>query len=294
MKKGKLKTFQQRQNHYGYRFMLPWLIGFVVFTAIPFIGTIFLSFHIVRQTVVGFQFSWTGFGNYFMAFFENTEFVPAMLGYLTMIIPYSFVVVVLSFILAYLLNSIRILKGFFRTIFFLPVIIMSGPVMYQLIENSTRAEEMAGIRQLADIFIVQMIASYSPQLAGFLIGVFEQLSIIIWFTGIPIILYINGLQKINPIIYEAAQIDSANSWQILWKITIPIIKPIILIITIFTIVNIGTFSINPVYTLMEKTTENTSQGLGVAATFACIYSIVVLLLIGIVFLLFRNRDTERR
>lgn len=294
MAKGKLKTFQQRQNRYGYTFLLPWLIGFVVFTAIPFLGTIFLSFNIVRQTVVGFQFNWTGLGNYFMAFFENTEFVPALLGYLSMIIPYTFVIVVLSFILAYLLNSIRFLKGFFRTIFFLPVIIMSGPVMYQLIENSSRAEEMAGVRQLADIFIVQMIASYSPQLAGFLIGVFEQLSIIIWFTGIPIILYINGLQKINPIIYEAAQIDSANAWQILWKITIPIIKPIILIITIFTIVNIGTFSINPVYTLMEKTTENTSQGLGVAATFACIYSIVVLFLIGIVFLLFRGRETKRR
>lgn len=293
MKKEKMRTYQQRQNRQGFLFMLPWLIGFAIFTAVPFVGTIFLSFNIVRQTVTGFQFDWVGLGNYFMAFFENTEFVPALLGYLAMIVPYTFVIVVLSFVLAYLLNSISFLRGFFRTIFFLPVIIMSGPVMYQLIDNSAKTDQMEGIRQFQDIFIVQMIQTYSSDLAGLLIGVLEQLSIIIWFTGIPIILYINGLQKINPIIYEAAQIESANAWQILWKITIPIIKPIVLIITIFTIVNIGTFSINPVYTLMEKTTENTSNGLGTAAAFASIYSFVVLFLIGIVFLLFWNRKAGK-
>lgn len=293
MKKEKMRTYQQRQNRQGFLFMLPWLIGFAIFTAVPFVGTIFLSFNIVRQTVTGFRFDWVGLGNYFMAFFENTEFVPALLGYLAMIVPYTFVIVVLSFVLAYLLNSISFLRGFFRTIFFLPVIIMSGPVMYQLIDNSAKTDQMEGIRQFQDIFIVQMIQTYSSDLAGLLIGVLEQLSIIIWFTGIPIILYINGLQKINPIIYEAAQIESANAWQILWKITIPIIKPIVLIITIFTIVNIGTFSINPVYTLMEKTTENTSNGLGTAAAFASIYSFVVLFLIGIVFLLFWNRKAGK-
>lgn len=275
--------------------MLPWLIGFAVFTAIPLIATIYLSFHSVKQTVIGFELSRVGFGNYFMAFFENTEFVPALIGYLSMIIPYTFVIVVLSFIMAYLLNTIKFARGFFRTIFFLPVIIMSGPVMFQLIDNSKQTQQQLNdMKHFADIFIVQMIHQYSPQLAGILIGVFQQLSIIIWFTGIPIILYINTLQKINPSVYEAAQIDSANSWQILWKITIPIIKPVILIIAIFTIVNIGTFSINPVYALMQKTTENTNSGLGVAATFACLYSVIVLTIIGLVFLLFRNHEDKRR
>lgn len=275
--------------------MLPWLIGFVIFTAIPFVATIFLSFNVVQQNIRGFQFDWVGLGNYYMAFFENTEFLPALLSYLSMIIPYTFVIVVLSFILAYLLNSIKFLRGFFRTIFFLPVIIMSGPVMYQLIDSTSESSgQIEAVRQFGDIFIVQMISSYSPEFASLLIGVFEQLSIIIWFTGIPIILYINGLQKINASIYEAAQIDSANAWQILWKITIPIIRPIMLIITIFTIVNIGTFSVNPVYTLISETTDNTSSGLGVASAFACIYSVVVLLLIGIVFLLFRNKKEKKR
>lgn len=294
MNKKKLTSFGQRQNRLGYMFMLPWIIGFGIFTAIPFIATIYLSFTEVRQTVLGFKITWIGLGNYFMTFFENVEFVPAILQFLSMIIPYTFVIVVLSFILAYLLNRITFLRGLLRTIYFLPVIIMSGPVMYQLIDSSSRGSEGESVRQFTDIFIVQMIAIYSPDLAMMLIGIFEQLSIILWFTGIPIILYINGLQKINHSLFEAASIDSANSWQILWKITIPIIKPIVLVVTIFTIANIGTYSINPVYDLIRKATENTSGGLGIAATYAWIYSFVVLLLIGIVFQLFRNKEKRRR
>ena len=293
-KQKKLLTYHQRQNRQGYRFMLPWIIGFVIFTALPFVATIYLSFTEVRQTVLGFKITFIGLDNYIMAFFENVEFVPAMLSFLGMIIPYTFVILILSFILAYLLNKITFLKGFLRTIYFLPVIIMSGPVMYQLIDSSSEASRIDTYLKFSDIFIVQMVASYSRKFALLLIGIFDQLSIILWFTGIPIILFINGLQKINPNLYEAAQIDSANSWQILWKITIPIIKPLALVVTIFTIVNLGTFSINPVYGLIKTATENTSGGLGIAATYSWIYSFVVLILIGITFLIFHNKEKGRR
>lgn len=290
----KLKTYQQRQNSHGYRFMMPWIIGFVIFTAIPFILTIVLSFTEVRQTVVGFQIKFVGFDNYVMALFQNTEFVPAMVSFLGMIIPYTFVILILSFILAYLLNKITFLRGFLRTIYFLPVIIMSGPVMTQLIDSSNVSMEEMAARRFTDIFVVQIVATYSFRFANLLVSIFDQLSIILWFTGIPIILFINGLQKINPSLYEAAQIDSANSWQILWKITIPIIKPLALIVTIFTIANLGMYSINPIATLIKTATDNTSGGLGIAATYSWMYSFVVLLLIGITVLILKDREKVRR
>jgi len=294
MRKKKMSSYQQRQNRHGYSFMLPWIIGFTIFTAIPFLATVYLSFTEVKQTVLGFQIAWIGLDNYIMTFFENVDFVPAMISFLSMIIPYTFVIVILAFILAYLLNHITFMRGLLRTIYFLPVIIMSGPVMYQLIDSSSSGSEEEAARRFTDIFIVQIIATYSRQLAGILLGVFDQLSIILWFTGIPIILFINGLQKINPSLYEAAQIDSANAWQILWKITMPIIKPIVLVVTTFTIANLGTYSINPVYDLIRTATENTSGGLGIASTYAWIYSLVVLLIIGAAFLLFGNKEKRRR
>lgn len=300
-KKKKLRTYQQRQDRSGYAFMAPWIIGFVIFTLFPFVMTIYLSFTNVKSTILGYEIEWTGLDNYYTAFFQNETFLPALLSYLKMIIPYTFIVVVLSFIIAYLLCKINTGKSILRTIYFLPVIIMSGPVMTQLLSvQDAAASSTANMSDAAqatnaysNIFIMQMIESYSQGLAKGLAGIFDQLSIILWFTGIPIVLFINGLQKINPSIYEAAKIDSANAWQIMWKITIPMLKSVGLIITVFTVIQLGMYdSINPVYELIEDATNDTNGGLGFAATYAWVYSIIALLIIGIVFLLFRDRKPK--
>jgi ABC-type sugar transport system permease subunit len=288
----KMKTWKQRQNRNGYMFMIPWIIGFAVFTAFPFAATIILSFMNVNSTILGYELKWTGLSNYITAFFKNVEFVPALGGYLKVVIPYTFVVVVVSFVIAYILEHIVKLKGFFRTIYFLPVIIMSGPVMAKLLDTKVSDMELFAGQSYSDIFIIQMIASYSRNAAVLVTDVFEQLSTILWFTGIPIVLFINGLQKINPSLYEAARIDSANEWQILWKITLPIIRPTALIITVFTIVQLGMFDINPVYSLIVTYMGNTSGGLGFAATYAWIYTVIVLMLMGIAFLILRERKNK--
>ena len=297
-RKKKMRTYQQRQDRAGYGFMAPWIVGFAIFTLFPFIMTIYLSFTNVQSTIYGYEIDWNGLGNYYTAFFQNESFLPALLEYLQMIIPYTFIVVVLSFIIAYLLSKITVGKSILRTIYFLPVIIMSGPVMSQLLSVQDTTTTVVGpaadaAEAYSNIFIMQMIQSYSPALANGLAGIFDQLSVILWFTGIPIVLFINGLQKINPSIYEAARIDSANAWQIMWKITLPMLKQVGLIITVFTVIQLGMYdSINPVYELIEDATNDTTGGLGFAATYAWIYSIIALLIIGIVFLLFRERKAK--
>ncbi len=297
----KMRTYQQRQDRNGYAFMAPWIIGFAIFTLFPFVMTIFLSFNAVQSTAWGYQFDFIGVDNYINAFVGNEEFLPALLGYLRMIVPYTFIVVVLAFIIAYLLCKINVGKGILRTIYFLPVIIMSGPVMSQLLTVQGAGDEISAQMNAAvettnaysNIFIMQIIDSYSKPLANALAGIFDQLSVILWFTGIPIVLFINGLQKINPSIYEAAKIDSANAWQIMWKITIPMLKGVGLIITVFTVIQLGMYdSINPMYELIEEKTGDLSSGLGFAATYAWIYSIIALALIGIVFLLFKDRKPK--
>lgn len=290
----KLKTFQQRQNRLGYLFMSPWIIGFILFTCFPFLATIYLSFTDVKSTILGFEINFIGLDNYVVAFFRNAEFVPALLSFLSMIIPYTFVIVILSFVIAYLLNKITKFKGLFRMIYFLPVIIMSGPVMYQILDSNEAQTMSDATREYTDIFILEIINNYSHPFASLLVDVFEELTVILWFTGIPIVLFINGLQKINVSLYEAAKIDSANSWQILWKIILPIIRPIALVVTIFTIAQLGTYDTNPVYTLINTATANTSGGLGFAATYAWIYSLIVLIIIGFACLIFKESKKVRR
>jgi len=111
---------------------------------------------------------------------------------------------------------------------------------------------------------------------------------VLWFTGIPIILFITGLQKINISMLEAARIDSATSWQILWKIIIPIIRPIAMVSIILTIVQLGTYSINPVLPMVQDAIYNTTSGLGLAAAFAWIYTAAALALMGLAFALLKN------
>lgn len=276
--------------------MLPWIIGFLIFTLLPFVATIVLSFCNVSTNITGYDISFAGGSNYYTAFFKNTEFIPALGEFIAMAIPYTFVIIIVSFVMAYLLNKIEVGKGLMRTIYFLPVIIMSGPVMSQILDKADDAVQMAqGMQGGYDgVFILEMIRSYSPQIARFMEGVFDQLTMILWFTGIPIVLFVSGLQRINISLYEAAKIDMANEWQILWKITIPMIKPTALVATIFTIAQLGTYDTSAIYSLIKTATSNTNGGFGFAATYSWIYCIVVLIMIGLACLIFKERQPGRR
>ncbi len=295
-KSGRTKGYEKRQNRLGYAFMAPWILGFVIFTLFPFVATIYLSFCDVSTNVTGYAISFVGWKNYYTAFFRNVEFVPALLSFVEMVVPYTFVIIVVSFILAYLLNKIQVGKGLMRMIYFLPVIIMSGPVMSQILDRANETVQQAqGLYDGYDgVFILEMIRSYSPRIAMFMEGVFDQLTMILWFTGIPIVLFVSGLQRINVSLYEAAKIDMANEWQILWKITIPMIKPTALVATIFTIAQLGTYDTSAIYSLIKTATANTNGGFGFAATYSWIYCIIVLIVIGLAVLVFKDREPKRR
>jgi ABC-type sugar transport system permease subunit len=279
----KFSVFEKRQSYLGYMFLLPWLVGFFAFTVWPFVYTIFLSFHEVRLTIEGWETTFIGIDNYNLAFFRNTEFVPNLISFITMELTYAPVITVIAFILALLLNQNIKFRAGFRALFFMPVIVMSGPVMYQLMDSGGMT--FSGIE---DMMLYQMVFQFSEPLAGVLVFLFENFSMVLWFTGIPIILFITGLQKINVSMLEAARIDSATSWQILWKIIIPIIRPIAMVSIILTIVQLGTYTINPVLPMIQDAIYNTTSGLGLASAFAWIYTAVALALMGLAFGLLKN------
>ena len=284
----------RKQNRLGYFFMSPWILGFVVFTLIPFIMTIILSFCSVSSTIKGYELSFIGLDNYYTAFFRNTEFVPALLSFLGMVIPYTFIIIVVSFILAYLLNRIRVSRTIMRIIYFLPIIILSGPVMSQILDSADEAITLSqGVSEVyKSIWIFRILYNYSPSFTLFLEEIFDQLSMILWFTGIPIVLFISTLQRINSSLYEAARIDGATEWQILWKVTVPMAKPTALVASIFTIVQLGAYDTSDIYSLIKTATNNTASGLGYAATYAWLYGVTVLLVIGAAFLIFREKKVK--
>jgi len=275
----------RRENIAAYAFMSPWLIGFIGLTVIPFFYTIWLSLHRVSLSIVqGWAFVPVGIDNFAAAFLRNTDFTPALISFFIMLATYIPVIVIVSFLLALALNSKVRFKSFFRSIFFLPAIALSGPTMSRLMDTGTTQ-----VFSLQGIFVYDIIATYSPLIADGFSYLFQNFVLVLWFTGIPIVLFINGLQKIGEQIIEAAQIDGATGWQILWKIIVPIVRPIALTVTIFAIVQLSVFAVNPVYTLILEAMDNTLDGMGHAATFSLIYSVIVLVFVGISLLIFRTK-----
>lgn len=281
-------SYQARRSAIvGYAFMAPWIIGFLALTAWPFVRTIYLSFHRVSRLVDGWELVPVGIDNYNMAFLRNPYFVPNLISFILMQVTYAPTITVMAFLLALLLNQGIKARGLFRAIFFLPVIVMSGPVMHQLMDTG-------GLSTFAiyDMLVLRMVDYFSVTVGDALIFMFENYTVVLWFTGIPIILFISGLQKIDAGILEAARIDSATSWQILWKITLPVLRPIIMVSFILTVVQLANYTLNPVLPMIQDAIDDTVGGLGHASAFAWIYSMVVLLLIGIVVLILKGPKDE--
>jgi ABC-type sugar transport system permease subunit len=115
---------------------------------------------------------------------------------------------------------------------------------------------------------------------------------ILWFSGVQIILFLAGLQKINKEVYEAASIDGASPWESFWKITLPSLKPIILVSSIYTIVMLSTFSTNSVLYRINVVRQ---QSFGQASALSWVYFIVIGFILGIVtFILVYEKKTKEK
>ena len=242
----------------------------------------------------GIQFpTWVGYQNIKSLFLQQVTFayenVPQFFRSMVFYLP---IVVFISFVLAMLLNSKIKGRTLFRIIYFLPVVIVSGPVINML--NSENTSGSSSIRlSLAGSGVAKVIESLSPTALKYANEVFQNFIIILWMTGVPIVLFISALQKINKQLYEAAEIDGANKWQMLWTITFPLIKSILLIVCLFTIMQIATINVgfvNPINTWINSRLRESGTNLGLVSTAAWVQTIIVLLFVLISFLLFRERE----
>lgn len=274
----------ENQNKIAYLFILPWLIGFLTFTLFPFVYSFYATFFNINAEAIGWTKTWAGLNNYKTAIITNPDFKPLIANFVMNEVIFTPTILVVGFILALLLNQNIKGRSFFRVVFFLPVIVLSGSAMQQIISNGG-ALEFAYNQN----FIFRMLHSYVPWITDIMETLFDNFTLMLWYTGIPIVLFINGLQKINPNLYEAAKIDGANSWQILWKITLPNVKSTALIVSIFTICQVSTYNIGgnaSLFGIIEASIYANGIGFGLASTFAWLYTIVMLIFVGIAFLLF--------
>lgn len=265
----------------GCVFILPWLAGYLIFTLRPLIQALYLSFHEVRVTPTGIKTTPIGWANYRYAFLTDTQFVEKLVVYLGEIALNVPIIIVFSLIIALLLDTKVRGRGLFRTVFFLPVVILSGPVIAELIEMG--ATTIPNIEQYTLFTLFR--GDLAPFLAAPITYLFNQIVLVLWFSGVQILVFLAGLQKIDRAIMEAARVDGASAWEAFWKITLPAVRPMIIVNLVYTLVTVSTFPLNEIINLMRQNMFNPFTGYGYSTALAWLYfliiSIILLLTAGV-------------
>lgn len=277
---------RKREALTGYVLVLPWILGFLLFMAYPIYFSLFMSFNRVTISAEGIKTQYMGTDNYKYAFLSDPEFIEKLLLFIKSVVLMIPIIIIFSLIVALLINQPIRMKGLFRAIFFLPVVITSGEVVNELFSQG--AAKIPLVERYGVIDIIRN--SLSPGLAAPLISLIEQLILILWFSGVQILIFLAGLQKVNKQVYEAAAIDGASPWVIFWKITLPAIKPFIAVNLLYTVVDLFTNSFSSVIELIKENMFRLDTGFGYATALAWIYFGVIFALLLIVLFLFRKNE----
>jgi oligogalacturonide transport system permease protein len=291
------KTFRKRELKYGTRealyglsFVSLWIIGFALFTLVPLFQTFMYSMNQVTVSATGIELVYIKWQNYSRALFTDPTFVQLLIEYAIETLVSVPIVVIFSMIIALLLNLKFRFKGFFRTIFFLPVVITSGPVIQEL--TAQGATSVPGITNTAAV--AEFLSTLPRYLANPVEYLLSSFILILWFSGVQILIYLSSLQKIDKSIYEAASIDGASAWESFWKITLPSLSTTTIIIAAYTIITLSHFSENKVVKYIYSQTYAVQGGIGYSSAMSFLFFFVLVVLLAVVYMLLNARTDKGR
>ncbi len=246
MEKKKGLSLLQKQSRAGWAFLTPATVLIAVMSFWPMLNAFLTS--LKTGSSANMEWSEPIFYNY-TRMFQDQLFIRSVGNtflYLAVQVP---VMLVLAILLAQLLNNKHLkLKGFFRTCVFLPC--ATALVSYSLIFKSLFATEGLINTILVNLHILSENYNFlgNPASAKAVIII-----ALIWrWTGYNMVFYLAGLQNIEYSVYEAAKIDGANGWKTFWKITVPLLKPTIIMTFIM--------SINGTLQLFDESVNLTNGG----------------------------------
>lgn len=275
---------RQRETLSGLVFFLPWIIGFLAITCYPLIYSIVISFNQVAIRPGEITLEPMGWEYFRQALLLDTEFPTMLVTSVTQVAIGTPISVVFALVIALLLNRSFRGRTVYRMIFFMPVIIMSGPVMTELLTETSAMSIDMDIMGLNSI-LTELDKGWST----LLLSILNSFIRILWFCGVQIIVFLVSLQKMDSSMYEAASIDGASAWEAFWKITLPHLRPIIMLNTIYTIIEMGTAADDATNTKIMESITDIARPYSFAAAMSWIYAFCLMLLMTIAFLLLRER-----
>lgn len=287
--KGLKISYERRKMVYGYGFLAIWIIGTIYFFIKPLIVSFIYSLNETSITLGAMQLKFIGIQNYIDTFTKDTDYVDALLAVLKDTLWKTPLIIIFSIFIAVILNQKFRGRTFARAVFFLPVIIATGPVMSIINGDMDSSGYAGGADQFSTMFETDMAGALLRFLGVYNISdsVTEVISLItsdifnlVWNSGIQIIIFLAALQNIPFSAKEAAQIEGATGWEFFWKITLPYISPMIIANLIYTIVDSFIDPANGVMALVLQQASAWNHGYSAAMAWA--YFLIVILALGIV------------
>ena len=293
----KSRGIEELKSRWGFMFILPWLIGLIVFFFIPLVQSIIFSFSSVTiGGANGLNIKWVGLANYTKLLKSDPNYTTWLTDSLSEMAYSLPIILVLSLILAMMLNQKFRGRIFFRALYFLPVIIASGYVMKMIFsttdESLTDMGTSAGMS--AGLITVEDLTSafnFSQEIAEFISTAINNIFNLIWSCGIQIVLFLSGLQSIPSTLYEASKVEGATKWEEFWFITFPMLSRITLLVGIFTMVELFTNERNPLIAQVYLKIRGIQYDLSSAMIW--FYFLIVAAVMGVVVFLFTKFVLKR-
>lgn len=281
------RSLEQRKAMFGWLFISPWLIGFLLLMAMPLWKSLQFSFGKLKVTESGYNLSFIGLDNFRTAFMVDPSFNRMLTEAVVNMVTNVPLIIFFSLFSATLLSQKFRGRMLARAIFFLPVVLASGVIqkldsgnyLAQLLGNVANDAESnfsglrsTGLREL----LFQM--GLSPMIVMYLTGAVDRIYQIVSASGVQILIFLAGLQSISPSLYEASKIEGATGYEAFWKITFPMMSPLILTNTVYTIVD--SFMNNSVTSYVHNIAFK-QYNFGLSSAMAWSYFILVSILLAL-------------
>jgi len=294
-------SYKKRQALWGFLFVLPLIIGFIYFFLLPFLVTIVYSMSRVENLGVnsstgahiGIATEWIGLDNFTYILKEHSTFSQSLVDSSVSTFFNVPMILIFSLIIAVVLNSKFKGRSFVRAIFFMPVIFNSQAVDAAMQTGAQLEAAMAGATTdiFAQMFNFQDFLTNAniPLFAvSFLGTTADQIYDVISYSGVQILIFLAGIQSVPKHLYEAAKIEGATQYEIFWKITFPMVSPLMLTAGVYTVVDslLRSELINTINVFATAGTRKLLSGLGdvsyygIHASMSWLFCISSILIIG--------------
>lgn len=260
----KYKSIEDIKSKYGLLFMSPWIIGFLLFFAVPILQSVWYSLSEVTLSSDGVLTDFIGIDFYKYILMEDPDFLSKNLPEAIVSMLYSLpIILLLSLVLAMVLNQEFKGRVFFRALYFMPVIIASGVVVKLLFMTADDDLTSSGVSNslTGSMFSIEDVIGWldmPDKIAIYVKNIINNIFDLLWNCGIQTVLFIAGLQSIPRSLYEASKVEGATKWEEFWFITFPMLGNVTQLVAAFTMIDLFSSNTNKI---IERAYNQISAGI---------------------------------